>query len=53
MTGSAFSRQFTALNLYELGGFGAEERRESVDDLMRYCNRAARETDPSLKIDMP
>ena len=46
--------QFIALNLYELGGFGAEGRRESVDGLVRRYNRIVGEveTDPSLKIEM-
>ncbi|MEO5343282.1 MAG: DUF4928 family protein [Gammaproteobacteria bacterium SHHR-1] len=45
--------QFIALNLYELGKFGAEGRRIAVDDLVMRYNAIidAVETDPSLKIE--
>ena len=46
--------QFVALNLYEIGQFRAEGRRESVEDLVRRYNRIVEvvETDPSLLIEM-
>ena len=46
--------QFVALNLYEIGQFRAEGRRESVEDLVRRYNRVVEvvETDPSLLIEM-
>lgn len=46
--------QFIALNLYEIGKFRAEGRRESVEDLVRRYNQIVEvvETDPSLLIEM-
>ena len=46
--------QFIALNLYEIGKFRAEGRRESVDDLVRRYNQIVDivETDPSLMIEL-
>ena len=46
--------QFIALNLYELGRFHAEGRRESVEDLVCQYNWIIKnvETDPSLMIEM-
>jgi hypothetical protein len=45
--------QFIALNLYELGKFGADGRRDAVADLVDRYNEIieAFETDPSLKIE--
>lgn len=46
--------QFVALNLYELGGFAADGRRDAVDDLVSAYNEVidAVETDPSLRIEV-
>jgi hypothetical protein len=46
--------QFIALNLYELGRFGAEGRKTAVSDLVARYNEIIEEveTDPSLKIDL-
>jgi hypothetical protein len=46
--------QFVALNLYELGKFGAEGRRTAVTDMVARYNEIVEEfeTDPSLKIDL-
>jgi uncharacterized protein DUF4928 len=45
--------QFIALNLHELGKFGAEGRRVAVSDLVIRYNEIIEdiETDPSLKIE--
>ena len=45
--------QFIALNLYELGKFGAEGRRVAVSDFVTRYNEIIEdvETDPSLKIE--
>ena len=45
--------QFVAVNLYELGKFGAAGRRVAVEDLVKRYNEIVEEveTDPSLKID--
>ena len=44
--------QFVALNIYELGGFAADGRRDAVDDLVDAYNEVVDEveTDPSLRI---
>ncbi|MHB1313020.1 MAG: DUF4928 family protein [Gemmatimonadaceae bacterium] len=46
--------QFIALNLYELGKFGAAGRRVAVGDLVERYNQIVdeHETDPSLKIEI-
>lgn len=46
--------QFVALNLYELGKFGAEGRRTAVSELVDRYNEIVEEfeTDPSLKIEL-
>lgn len=46
--------QFVALNLYELGKFGAEGRKMAVSELVTRYNEIVeeQETDPSLKIEM-
>ena len=46
--------QFVALNLYELGKFGAEGRKTAVTDLVDRYNEIVEEfeTDPSLKIEL-
>ncbi len=46
--------QFVALNVYELGKFGAEGRKTAVADIIRRYNEIVEEyeTDPSLKIDL-
>jgi hypothetical protein len=46
--------QFVALNLYELGKFGADGRRTAVTDLVERYNEIVEEfeTDPSLKIEL-
>lgn len=46
--------QFVALNIYELGGFAADGRRDAVDDLVNAYNEVidAVETDPSLRIEV-
>jgi hypothetical protein len=46
--------QFVALNLYELGKFGAEGRKTAVTDLVNRYNEIVEEfeTDPSLKIEL-
>jgi hypothetical protein len=46
--------QFIALNLYELGKFGADGRRVAVNDLVERYNEIVDdvETDPSLKIEI-
>lgn len=46
--------QFVALNLYELGKFGAEGRKVAVNDLVARYNEVVDEvdTDPSLKIEL-
>jgi hypothetical protein len=46
--------QFVALNLYELGRFGAEGRKVAVNDLVTRYNEVVDEidTDPSLKIEL-
>jgi hypothetical protein len=46
--------QFVALNLYELGQFGADGRRTAVTDLIERYNEIVEEfeTDPSLKIEL-
>jgi hypothetical protein len=46
--------QFVALNLYELGKFGADGRRTAVTDLVDRYNEIVEEfeTDPSLKIEL-
>ena len=45
--------QFIALNLYELGKFGAEGRRIAVSDFVTRYNEIIEdvETDPSLEIE--
>ncbi|MDR0274474.1 MAG: DUF4928 family protein [Burkholderiaceae bacterium] len=45
--------QFVALNLYELGKFAAEGRRDAVEDVVMRYNQIVEkfETDPSLKIE--
>jgi hypothetical protein len=46
--------QFVALNLYELGKFGADGRKTAVTDLVNRYNEIVEEveTDPSLKIEL-
>lgn len=46
--------QFVALNLYELGKFGADGRRTEVTELVERYNDIVEEfeTDPSLKIEL-
>jgi len=46
--------QFVALNLYELGQFGADGRRTAVADLVERYNEIVEEfeTDPSLQIEL-
>jgi hypothetical protein len=46
--------QFVALNLYELGKFGADGRKTAVADLVNRYNEIVEqvETDPSLKIEL-
>lgn len=46
--------QFVALNLYELGEFGADGRKTAVRDLIDRYNRIVEkfETDPALKIEL-
>lgn len=46
--------QFVALNLYELGKFGAEGRKTAVTELVERYNEIVEEfeTDPSLKIEL-
>ncbi|MYC65067.1 MAG: DUF4928 domain-containing protein [Acidobacteriia bacterium] len=46
--------QFVALNIYELGGFAADGRRDAVDDLVDAYNEVIDEveTDPSLRIEV-
>jgi hypothetical protein len=46
--------QFVALNLYELGKFGADGRKTAVTDLVERYNEVVEEfeTDPSLKIEV-
>ncbi len=46
--------QFVALNLYELGKFGAEGRKTAVADLVNRYNEIVEdfETDPGLKIEL-
>ncbi|MYE05849.1 MAG: DUF4928 domain-containing protein [Chloroflexi bacterium] len=46
--------QFVALNIYELGGFAADGRRDAVDDLVEAYNEVIDdvETDPSLRIEV-
>jgi hypothetical protein len=46
--------QFVALNLYELGKFGADGRRTAVMDIVDRYNEIVDEfeTDPSLKIEL-
>lgn len=46
--------QFIALNLYELGKFGAEGRQVAVGDLIKRYNEIVDEveTDPSIKIEL-
>lgn len=46
--------QFVALNLYELGKFGADGRKMAVTDLVNRYNEIIEEieTDPSLKIEL-
>jgi hypothetical protein len=46
--------QFVALNLYELGKFGAEGRKTAVTELVDHYNEIVDEfeTDPSLKIEL-
>jgi hypothetical protein len=46
--------QFVALNLYELGKFGADGRKTAVTDLVDRYNEIVEEfeTDPSLKIEL-
>jgi hypothetical protein len=46
--------QFVALNVYELGDFGAEGRRTAVSDIVNRYNEIVDEfeTDPSLRIDL-
>lgn len=46
--------QFVALNLYELGQFGAAGRKTAIVDLVRRYNEIIEEvqTDPSLKIEL-
>jgi hypothetical protein len=46
--------QFVALNLYELGKFGAEGRKTAVTDMVDRYNQIVEEfeTDPSLKIEL-
>jgi hypothetical protein len=46
--------QFVALNLYELGKFGAAGRKTAVTDLVDRYNEIVDEfeTDPSLKIEL-
>ena len=47
------AEQFIALNLYEIGRFGATGRRVAVQDIIKRYNAIVDEfeTDPSLKID--
>lgn len=46
--------QFIALNLYELGTFGAEGRQVAVGDLVNRYNAIVDqvETDPAIKIEL-
>lgn len=46
--------QFVALNLYELGQFGADGRKTAIVDLVKRYNEIIEEveTDPSLKIEL-
>jgi hypothetical protein len=46
--------QFLALNLYELGKFGADGRKTALTDLVARYNEIVEEfeTDPSLKIEL-
>ncbi len=46
--------QFVALNIYELGKFGADGRKTAVMDMVRCYNEVVEEfdTDPSLKIEL-
>jgi hypothetical protein len=46
--------QFVALNLYELGRFGADGRKVAITDIIHIYNRIVDsvETDPSLKIEL-
>jgi hypothetical protein len=46
--------QFVALNVYELGKFGADGRKTAVDEIVKRYNEIVEEfeTDPSLKIDL-
>jgi hypothetical protein len=46
--------QFVALNLYELGRFGADGRKTAVTDMVNRYNEIVQkfETDPSLKIEL-
>lgn len=46
--------QFVALNLYELGKFGADGRKAALTDLVNRYNQVVEEneTDPSLKIEL-
>jgi hypothetical protein len=46
--------QFVALNLYELGKFGADGRKTAVTEMLERYNQIVDEfeTDPSLKIDL-
>jgi Domain of unknown function (DUF4928) len=46
--------QFVALNLYELGKFGADGRKTAVTDMVERYNEIVEEfeTDPSLKIEL-
>ena len=46
--------QFVALNLYELGRFGADGRKTAVTDMVNRYNEIVEkfETDPSLKIEL-
>lgn len=46
--------QFVALNLYELGRFGADGRKVAITDIVHIYNRIVDsvETDPSLKIEL-
>jgi len=46
--------QFVALNLYELGKFGADGRKTAVTEMVERYNEIVDEfeTDPSLKIEL-
>jgi len=46
--------QFIALNLYEIGKFGADGRKTAVSDMVDRYNEIVEEfeTDPSLKIEL-